>query len=43
MESVLHLVNKLSNNIVDLEKDSREGTSNPKKFRTFYEKYITSP
>jgi hypothetical protein len=43
MESVLHLVKKLSNEIVDLKKNSGEGTSNLRTFRPFYRKAITSP
>jgi hypothetical protein len=38
MESLQIIVKKLSNEIIDLEKNPREGSSNPKKFFKFHPK-----
>jgi len=42
MENVLHLVKKISNEIVDLKKNSGEGISNKRNYKPYYKKPITT-
>ena len=38
MESLQRMVNKLSNEIVDMKRNAGEGTSNPRPYKPFFRK-----